>query len=158
MNNNDYLIRLRYALNFDNQTMLEIFQLGSEEINAQQLGVILTKKEDVLLPDEPLSTKQLEKFLNGLIIFKRGVKPGVKPTFIIDNHDDINNVFIKKVKIALALTSDDIFDIFRLAEFNVSSAEISAILRKEGQRNYQVAGNQFTRNFIKGLTIKYHDN
>ncbi|MBS7576469.1 MULTISPECIES: DUF1456 family protein [unclassified Enterococcus] len=157
MNNNDYLIRLRYALDLKDSELIQIFALGGEAVSNDKLALLMTKKEAVDLPDEPLSKKQLESFLNGLIIYKRGAKPDVKPTFIMTDSDSINNVFIKKIKIALALTSDDILDIFRLAQFNVSAAELTAILRKAGQRNYQPAGNQFTRNFIKGLTVKYRN-
>ena len=62
----------------------------------------------------------LESFLNGLIIFKRGKqdpKPGQpeRPVMSIKNHGSVNNVLLKKVKIALALTSEDIIDILEEA-------------------------------------------
>ncbi|NLM67416.1 MAG: DUF1456 family protein [Enterococcus sp.] len=68
---------------------------------------------------------------------------------------NVNNVLLKKVRIALTLTSDDILDILRLAGVYASNSELSAILRKEGHRNYQICGDRYARNFLKGLAIKY---
>ena len=56
------------------------------------------------------------------------------------------------------MTSDDILDVLRLAEVYASPSEISAILRKEGHRNYVACGDRYARNFLKGLTIRYREN
>lgn len=100
--------------------------------------------------------------MNGLITYKRGkapVKNGVapKPTFLISNQSTVNNVLLKKVKIALTLTSDDMLDVLRLAGVYASESELSAILRKEGHRNYMECGDRYARNFLKGLAIKYRE-
>ena len=62
----------------------------------------------------------LESFLNGFIIFKRGKqdsKPGQpeRPVMSIKDNGSVNNVLLKKVKIALALTSEDMLDILEEA-------------------------------------------
>ena len=167
MTNNDLLIRLRFALDIKNTEMMEIFKLGGIELTKEEVLKILTKPavmEDGLYdltPTDrftPCSYEMLEAFLNGFIIFKRGKKeekqgqaPIQKPT----KKDPVNNLFIKRVKIALSLTTEDMIAIFYDAGLNVSKGEIGAILRKADHRNFKECGDNFTRNFLKGLTLKY---
>lgn len=161
MNNNDIIIRLRYALDLSNPQMVEIFKLGGKELDLKELGTLLTKQDpEADLPrDAVCDDRTLEQFFNGLITFKRGpqqVKPGatVPNPFQITKQADVNNVMIKKVRIAMSMTSEDILDCLRLAGLTVSPSEIGAILRKAGQRNYVECKDSFARNFLKGLTIR----
>lgn len=171
MTNNDLLIRLRYALDIKNTDMVEMFRLGGIELTKEEVLKVLTKpKEDEfgevdLSPSDdfiPCDYEMLEAFLNGLIIFKRGKqeqKPGQgqTPVQLPTKRDASNNLFIKKVKVALSLTTEDIIEIFYDAGLNVSKGEIGAILRKPDHRNYKECGDNFTRNFLKGLTMRYRD-
>ena len=43
------------------------------------------------------------------------------------------------------------------AGVRVSKGELSAILRKEGHRNYKPCGDRYARNFLKGLMLRYRD-
>ena len=66
------------------------------------------------------NNNMLESFLNGFIIFKRGKqdpKPGQpeKPALSIKNNESVNNILLKKLKIALALTSEDMLEILEEA-------------------------------------------
>lgn len=164
MNNNDILIRLRYALDIKDTDMIEIFKLGDLAITREELRVLLTKQneEDELPRDAVCDNRTLEAFLNGLITYKRGKPPvknggAPKSTFLITSQSNVNNVLLKKVKIALTLTSDDMLDVLRLASVYASDSELSAILRKEGHRNYKECGDRYARNFLKGLAIKYRE-
>jgi uncharacterized protein YehS (DUF1456 family) len=101
-----------------------------------------------------------DSFLNGFIIYKRGKqepKPGQSnaPEPVSPKSANVNNLLLKKVKIALALTTEDMLDIFDLAGIRVSKGELSALLRKEGHKNYKECGDKFARNFLKGLAVKY---
>ena len=96
----------------------------------------------------------LERFLNGFIAFKRGPKDGPEPKLEL-NHKNANNLFLKKVKIALSLTSDDILDLLEEKGVEISKGELSAVLRKEGHRNYKPCGDRYIRNFLRGLTEEY---
>ena len=99
----------------------------------------------------------LESFLNGFIIYKRGKqepKAG-QPTKPVWSNESVNNILLKKVKIALELTSEDILEILEAAGVIITKGELSAVLRKEGHRNYKVCGDRYARNFLKGLAIKY---
>ncbi len=157
MENIDILKRLRYALDIKDSDMVEIFKLG---------GVVLTKTnvQDMLKANEGndennqiCNYRMLESFLNGFIIFKRGAKDekpgesGDDKNFMINDYRNVNNIFLKKVKIALAFTGDDMLSIFKAGGAELSNGELSALLRREGQRNYKVCGDRYIRVFLKGL-------
>ncbi|MGY6210400.1 DUF1456 family protein [Cytobacillus firmus] len=162
MDNNDILIRLRYALEIKNSEMAEIFKLGGEDVSVPEVVRILKKSDDEEENDSQikLTNSMLNSFLNGFIIYKRGKQePKLgqtntqEPT--IENYSNINNILLKKIKIALSLTTEDMIDVFKKAGLNVSKGELGAFLRKEGHKNYKVCLDNFARNFLKGLTIKY---
>lgn len=166
MDNNDILIRLRYALDIKDTQMVEIFKLGDVAVTQEEVRKLLirTKEENDVMryveePNTPCSNEMLESFLNGLIIFKRGkqeLKPGqpVPPSHIMTDDKSVNNVLLKKLKIALALTSEDILDILAQAGVVITKGELSAVLRKEGHKNYKACGDRYARNFLKGLAMK----
>lgn len=168
MTNNDILVRLRYALNLKNAEMVEIFKLGGYEVSIDEVIKMLVKSKDSdegeLDEDEESYIKVnhfiVETFLNGLIIYKRGKqepKPGQaeQPAMTLQDNRSVNNVMLKKVKIALALTSEEMLEIFKLAGVHVTKGELGALLRKEGHKNYMECGDKFARNFLKGLAMRY---
>jgi uncharacterized protein YehS (DUF1456 family) len=164
MLNNDILIRLRYALDIKNTDMVEIFKLGGVEVTKDEVLEMLTKPNedeiDELEENSNCNDAMLESFLNGFITFKRGKqdpKPG-QPDIPAPSKESVNNMLIKKLKIALALTSEDMIDILQVAGVNITKGELSAILRKKGHKNYKQCLDRYARNFLKGLAIKYRDN
>ena len=173
MNNNDILIRLRYALDIKDIDMMEIFKLGGITVTKEELQRMLLKpknnsnidSEDEFIPNDDMkkcNNYMLDSFLNGFIIFIRGKqepKQGEpeKQVFMIKDNKAVNNVLLKKVKIALSLTSEDMLDIFKNAGVNLSNSELSAVLRREGQRNYKECKDRYARNFLKGLAIRYRN-
>lgn len=175
MNNNDILIRLRYALDIKNTEMVEIFKLGGIEVTKEEVLKMLIKSKDSYhnevgnagdIDEDEENIKcnnfMLESFLNGLIIFKRGKqdsKPGQpeRPARYIKDNGSVNNVLLKKLKIALALTSEDMLDILEEAGVIITKGELSALFRKEGHKNYIECGDRYARNFLKGLAIKYRE-
>ena len=166
MNNNDILIRIRYALNLKDGQMVKIFKLGGVEVTEEEVKKMLTKvKEEFGFQDAdsnetlPCHIKMLDAFLNGLITFKRGPqekKSGQPENPVsITRRNNINNIVLKKLKIALSLTSEEVIDILGLAGVKISKGELSAVLRKEGHKNYKECGDRYLRNFLKGLAIQY---
>jgi len=158
MNNNDILIRIRYALDIKDLEMVEIFKLGGTEVTKEEVQVILKKSNDTDIADNSM----LDSFLNGFIISKRGIQdpsPGQAktPTLSIMNNESVNNIVLKKLKIALALTSENMLDILEDAGVIITKGELSAVLRKEGHKNYKECGDRYARNFLKGLAIKYRE-
>ncbi len=66
-----------------------------------------------------------------------------------------NNEILKKLRIALNLKDTDIIEILKLADFDISKSELSALFRSEDQRNYRECGDQILRRFLNGLILKY---
>jgi len=65
-----------------------------------------------------------------------------------------NNDILKKLRIALELKDTDIIEILKLADFDISKAELSALFRSEDHRNYKECGDQILRKFLNGLIIR----
>ena len=174
MNNNDILIRLRYALDIKDSDMIKIFDLGGISVTKEELRRILInpKKdkgseadEDNFIVDKDIkkcNNNMLEAFFNGFIIFKRGKQDSKSSestslVSMIKDNKNVNNMVLKKVKIALSLTSEDMLDIFEAAGSLLSKGELSAVLRREDHRNYKECGDRYARNFLKGLAIKHRN-
>ena len=164
MTNNDLLIRLRYALDIRDIDMLEIFRLGGIKVTKEELRKILVKRDDDgIFTDAQeeymaCNNKMLDGFLNGFVTFKRGPqepRPNQGTPVAPSKPDKPNNLFFKKVKVALSLTTDDIMEIFEAGGNDVSKGEISAVLRKADHRNYKECLDSFIRRFLQGLTVKY---
>ena len=64
-----------------------------------------------------------------------------------------NNDIFKKLRVALMLRDDEIVDILKLVDFNISKSELGAFFRKEDHPNYMDCGDQVLRNFLNGLVI-----
>lgn len=157
MNNNDILIRLRYALDIKDIEMVDIFKLGGIEVTKEEVLLLLKKSTDDREKNIECTTPMLDAFFNGLIIFKRGKQePKIgQPEQSVQVHENINNLLLKKVKIALMLTSEEMLDILEQAGVRLSKGELGAVLRKVGHRNYKECGDRYARNFLKGLALKY---
>jgi len=64
-----------------------------------------------------------------------------------------NNDIFKKLRVALHLRDDEIVNIMKLVDFNITTSELSAFFRKEDHPNYKECGDQILRNFLNGLII-----
>lgn len=161
MLNNDIMIRLRYALDIKDTDMVEIFKLGGVNVSKDDVRMMLQRVDEDEFGEEivpegyiRINNAIMEQFLNGMVIFKRGKRPGETGAPPLTG-ETVNNQLLKKVKIALSLTSEDMLEIFDLAGVRVSKGELGAILRKEGHKNYRECGDKFARNFLKGLALKF---
>lgn len=164
MNHNDRLTRLRYGLDIKDEDMVEIFAMGGVTLSKEDVQAMLKKQETQA--SEPVDERtenvyeltctdeQFDRFLNGLIISQRGTKDDKEPVLEL-NPANANNLMLKRTKIALKLTSDDILDILEEAGLVISNSELSAVLRREGHRNYKPCGDRYIRNFLKGLALRY---
>lgn len=150
MDNNGIFRRVRYALDLNNSTMLEIFALAEQKVENTDIKAWLKKEEDpdfVIMQDVMLAT-----FLNGLIIDRRGKKDGVIPVAEIML---TNNLVLRKLKIALKLESDDILEMFELVDRQISPHELSAFFRNPEQSKYRILNDQYLRYFLNGMQKKY---
>jgi len=150
MTNNDTLRRLRFAFNFDDKTMMRLFALGGQEVTRAEVSNWLKKEDDEY--HVGIYDKQLAIFLNGLIIDRRGAREGgpPKPEKTLNN-----NLILRKLKIALNFKDEHMVDTLAKANIRVSKHEVNAFFRKETQSQYRQCKDQFLRNFIYGLQIKF---
>ena len=152
MNNNDVLRRLRYALDINNQAMIEIFQLSGCSIEQTTLIKLLKKEEE----DEFIacSNPLMSLFLDGLIVHKRGRRDSDEGQAPKPDASLNNNAILKKLRIALDLKEEDMLAIMGLAGVKISKAELSALFRNKEHKHFKECGDQFLRNFLQGLTIR----
>lgn len=151
MTNNDLLRRLRYALNLNGVSIAEICALAGYEIGPLEVLNLLKKEDEkgFVVCDDAL----MGAFLDGLITSRRG--PRDAPSGASPAAEGLlnNNIVLRKLRIALELNDAAMLDIFRQAGVSISKAELSALFRGVGQRNYKECGDQLLRNFVRGLTL-----
>ncbi len=150
MTNNDVLRRLRYCFDFSDDEMMELFELGEMPVTRAKISDWLKKEDDDFFVE--LVDVELAIFLNGLIIKNRGKRDG--SPFMPETRLD-NNIILKKLKIALSLTSDDIIDIFKKEDRTLTKTELSAFLRNPKQNQFRDFKDQYLRNFLTGIQKKY---
>ncbi|RZU47401.1 uncharacterized protein YehS (DUF1456 family) [Fluviicoccus keumensis] len=153
MTANDVLRSLRYTLDLSNRHLTDIFRLTGYEIATDELEALLKAEDE----DGYLACNHavLTHFLDGLIIQRRGQQNG-KPYEAPKGRTRLtNNDTLKKIRIAFELHEEDMLDTFQLAGMNVTKQELAALFRKQGHHNYRECGDQFLRNFLKGLAIRY---
>ena len=151
MTNNDFLRRLRYALNIKDNIMVQIFKKGNIIVTREDVIDYLKKDIDEGL--KKLSNNDLISFLDGLIIQKRGKKEDGTPVPKIKvTKNNLNNILLRKLRIALAFKSYDMIKIFKLGGIEISEGELSALFRREDHKNYKECGDKYVRVFLKGLT------
>jgi uncharacterized protein YehS (DUF1456 family) len=154
--NNDVLRRLRYALDISDPAMIAIFGLAGHDIGQSVLNGLLKKEDEASYLD--CSDTLLALFLDGLIVQKRGVKEGLPGSKAKTDAPLTNNAILKKLRIALELKEDDMIATMKLVDIVISKSEITALFRNKEHKNYKECGDQFLRNFLKGLTIRSRNN
>lgn len=150
ISNNDILRRIRYIFDFGDDDMIGVFSSADFVVTRSQVSEWLKKDED---PEKrEISDQYMAAFLNGLINVKRGKKEGSQP---IPEKRLNNNLVLRKLKIALNLRDDDMIEIFKNAGIKISKPELSAFFRKPGHQKYRDCQDQYLRNFLQGLQIKF---
>ena len=153
MTNNDVLRGVRYALALSTAAMAEIFSISGQTVAQDKILNLLKKEEEegfVVCPDALMGD-----FLSGLIIHKRGRQEGAPARPPQAAGPLTNNSILKKLRIALELKEEDMLAILQQSGNPVSKPELSALFRKAGHKNYKECGDQFLRNFLKGLALRY---
>lgn len=153
MINNDVLRSIRYALDLGDAKVAAIIKLAGRDIEQSDVTNFLKKEEEegfVECGDEVLVS-----FLDGLIIHNRGrmeSRPdqNKKPESRLSN-----NTILKKLRVAFELKEADMHKVLELAGMSVSKPELSALFRTKGHKNYRECGDQFLRNFLKGLALRH---
>jgi uncharacterized protein YehS (DUF1456 family) len=151
MNNNDFLRSFRYSLELDPSTLQAFFAASGAQLALRRVAAML--KEEGEDGFEPLSDDLLSRFLDGVIAAYRGPpsEPAPKPE---GPRAVSNNRILRALRIAFELRDSDVQDMMQAAGREVSKAELGALFRREGHRNYQPCGDQFMRAFLRGLGLK----
>jgi uncharacterized protein YehS (DUF1456 family) len=150
MKNNDILRKIRYAFDFGDDKMIQLFENGGLKVTRAEVSDYLKKDDDE--NHKPLNDRLFAHFLNGLIIHFRGKKGDEVPEAEKTLN---NNIIFRKLKIALSMKDEDILEIYQLVEMNVSKHEVNAIFRNPTQSQYRECKDQFLRNFLDGLALRY---
>ncbi len=154
MNNNFIIKKLRYALDYNDFKLIDIFNLGGLKLTRDQVCAFCAKDEDenFLLCDD----KTLEIFLNGLILYRRGkAKDGSQPPV---NLELDNNQILRKLRIALNFKDSDMLEVLELEGMKFSKNQLSALFRAKDNHHYQPCKDQLIRKFLQGLVKKYRGN
>lgn len=150
MTTNDILRRTRYAFDFKNQEMLEMFTSGGIELKLFDVKAMLYKDDD----DEfrEATHRELAGFLNGLINQKRGKREGPQP-----EPEEVltNNIVLRKFKIAMNWQDDDILETLMLGDMRFGKHELSALFRKTTHTHYRLCKDQLIRKLLIGMHIRY---
>jgi len=154
LTNNDTLRRLRYNLNLNDNKLVEIFKLSGSPLDRDVIQNLLRKEHEEGFID--CSDAMLASFLDGLIIKRRGPRPGEPPVPLNPDLHLTNNDILKKLRIALELKEDDMIAIMKKAGATITRSEFSALFRQKDHKNYKPCGDQFLRNFIMGLKDVYN--
>ena len=64
-----------------------------------------------------------------------------------------NNDILKKLRVALQLRNDDIIEILKLVDFEITKGALGDLFRDPYHPGYVEAGDQVLRNFLNGLII-----
>lgn len=133
--------------------MQSIFKLAGCDISESEVLDIQKREDEGCVA---CGDRELELFLDGLIILKRGKKettdsePVVKPKVLLSN-----NMVLKKLRIAFDFKENDMFEMFKLSGFEITKPELSALFRKQGHKNYKACGDQIMKNFLQGLAVHF---
>lgn len=152
MTNNDILRRLRYALDIDNISLIKIFRLSGYEIDQNTVLNLLKKEGEGGYLN--MEADLLGLFLDGLILFRRGPRSTGEFSAAKSDAELTNNDILKKIRIALELKEDDLLEIMKNADVEISKSELNALFRRKGQKNFKACGDQFLRQLLQGLTIR----
>jgi uncharacterized protein YehS (DUF1456 family) len=150
MINNDVLRSVRYMLDLSDAKVARIIALGGYEIEQAEIAGYLKKEDEE--GHVPVPDKVMAHFLDGLVFHLRGKDESLPPRPVEKRVS--NNTVLKKLRVAFELKESDLHAIMQAAGFAVSKPELNALFRKSDHSNYRACGDQFLRNFLKGLTLR----
>ena len=159
MNNNDLLIELKNSLDLNHEEMLEIFTLSGITMSKDKLNLYLKNSKAYQQSQETEAIVRcdfntLESFLNGFIIFKRGPKENGGEVIKTMNLRNANNLVLKKIKIALEMSSEDVLKVINLNHDRMTKGELTTYFRKEDHKHYKKCNDKLMGAFLEGLKNK----
>jgi len=151
MTNNEVMISVRYTLDIKNRDVVQMIQEGGVELSVLDVVDILKNEEDEGFVECPAET--IHAFLDGLILKRRG--PNDRPAKKFSTAEIDNNMVLRKLRIAFEMKDTDMIATLKSVGLSVSKGEINALFRAPAHKHFMKCGNQFLRNFLKGLTHSF---
>jgi uncharacterized protein YehS (DUF1456 family) len=146
---NDVLRAIRHILNVRDAKLVEIIQLADPAFVLDDISPYLKSEEEPGFKE--CGDDIMARFLDGLVLSKRGPSDHAHPT--PRNQRITNNVTLKKLRVAFELKDSDIAAILAKAGVTIGKTELSSFFRAPDHRNYRACGDQFLRNFLKGMNV-----
>ncbi|MFK5976046.1 MAG: DUF1456 family protein [Sulfurovum sp.] len=146
---NEILYRIKKALNLTTKDIIEAYNLEEYDMDVVHLKQVLKRRKD---SDMVIcSYEELGVFLDGLVSLKRGKSP---------KRDDgvvelTNNLILKKLRVALELKEPEIEIIFALVDITLTKQQLSALFRKEDNKNFKACSDELLISFLEGLDEFY---
>ncbi len=150
MKNNTAMIKIQAALGLTPTDIVRAFESGGYAVTPEMLAGYLvgfpTDEGYIKCPNRALIA-----FLDGLIVERRGPRPGKpKPGAVADTTIDNSDIF-KKLRIALDLQEEDLQLLLRKSNVILEKNDFSAIFRKKGHKHYKVASDPVLDAFLDGV-------
>jgi uncharacterized protein YehS (DUF1456 family) len=142
---NDVLRSLRFMLKVDEASVARLIEEGGAAASVTDVRGWLKREDEPGFVQCPAAA--LGAYLDALVVHRRGFEPVVAPRVALTN-----NLVLKKLRVAFELRDDDLMALMARAGFALSKHELSALFRAPGHKNFRPCGDQFLRNFLKGLT------
>lgn len=149
METNYVFYRLRKVFGWNEEQIGDLFKLVDYAVPPPTLFAWM--KQEQFEGFQEMPEEALAALLNGFIALKRGLKDGVIPKHETKVN---NNLILRKLKIALSYKDEDIVEALKAADIRIGKAELSAFFRDPSHKHYRLCGDQFLRNFLKGLELK----
>ncbi len=147
MTHADVIKSVRYTLQIKNNEVVQLIKDGGVELTVTDVVNLLKPEEDEEYVECPAET--LHAFLDGLILQRRGPSDG--PAKKLSTEFINNNMVLRKLRIAFEMKDTDMIETMKSVGFKVSKGEMSALFRAPNHKHYMPCGDQFLRNFLKGL-------
>ncbi len=151
MTNNEVIKSVRYTLDIKNSEVAQLIKDGGVELSALETANILKHEDDEGFAECPIET--IHAFLDGLILKRRGPSDSSAPKQATDRIN--NTIVLRKLRIAFEMKDTDMIATLKKAGFTVSKGEINALFRAPTHKHYMKCGDQFLRNFLKGLALTF---
>ena len=149
MDNNYIFYKLRKIYQWDEEKIGNLFK--SVEYQVSPLDIFSWMKQEQYEGFKEMPDQALAALLNGFIVDKRGLKDGKIP----EAEEKLNNnIIFRKLRIALNFKDDDIIETLKTADIRIGKPELNAFFRDPKHAHYRVCGDQFLRNFLRGLQLE----
>lgn len=152
MDTNDYIRRIRYALQLDDAEALRLIILGGTSATINDVEAWRGKEGDPVFEICPDSA--VLAMLDGLVLDRRGPPPAAVASQERRPEPLSNNLILKQLRIALSLRTDDVYEAMQAGGGKLGKGEVGAFFRKPDARNYRKCGDQVMRWFLAGLAAK----